>query len=277
MRGSWSFAAVLIAGSSVAGAAPIIGGDPDAASSYPSVGVLTAASRLRCTATLIAPDVVLTAGHCLEQPGFGYLGFTMDADLTDGAQDIIKVAITHRHPEFDEGGEELYDLAVRNDIGIAILEQPVEGVPIEPLELAAEVTEGIELSMCGYGRSIWDRIMAGVKRGAVVVVDRMAEYELATVSDGPQPCSGDSGGPLYVETPDARVMTGIVSRAVGPSRMCNTGAIVTRIAPYTAWIAEASQDRDTGGCSSGGAGSIAAALGILGLRRRRVAPRASRR
>jgi MYXO-CTERM domain-containing protein len=277
MHGCWTSAAVLMmAGCAVEPLATrshaIIGGDQSQANAYRATGALTATGRLRCTATLIAPDVVLTAAHCLDDPPFGYLGFTLDADLTDGVGGIVKALIAHRHPDFHEDGDDLRDLSDRNDIGVVILEHPILDVAIEPFDLEAEVTSGSSLALCGYGRTEWTDVTAGVKSDAVVLVDRMAKLELSTVSEDPQPCRGDSGGPLFAETPEGHVLTGLVSRAYGMSNHCDTGSIITRVAPYAAWIAKASQDRDAG-CSAGRGGGLwlvpLALLGLLGLGRRR--------
>src|SRR6185436_14804261 len=103
----------------------IIGGIASDPGEFPATGMLTARNRLECTATLIAPDVALTAAHCLKPPQFGELGFTLDTDEADGAQEIIPLAFVHMHPDFDESVEDYIDLAVRNDIGVVILKYPI--------------------------------------------------------------------------------------------------------------------------------------------------------
>jgi secreted trypsin-like serine protease len=224
----------------------IVDGETAKISDYPVTGVVTSASQMRCTGTLIAPDVVLTAAHCLHPPAFGYLGFTLDADLNDGAEGIVKALVTHKHPDYVPT-RELTDLGARNDIGLVILERPYEiDAAFETIDAAVTPDSVPDLGLCGYGRETWAVVMAGKKRTARVEVERMAELELATPPDGPQPCSGDSGAPLFAELGGSRTIVGVVSRAVGSSVMCNTGAIVTRTGPYAAWIAEASQDRDLG-------------------------------
>ena len=278
MRGSWLLllaicavpAAARAEGRSIASGAgtAIVGGEPTDASEYPATGALTAGMRLRCTATLIAPDVVLTAAHCLEPAVFGYLGFTLDPDLSDGAQGVIKALVVHPHPDFDNDTAAFLDLAERNDIGIMILERPVEDLPPEQIDLAAGVATGTELDLCGYGRNSWGELMAGTKRDARVGIARTEEHEVATTAEGPQPCSGDSGGPLYADTPEGRTIAAVISRAVGASRMCDTGAIATRVAPHAPWIAEASADRDVG-C----AGAVFLPFAWPRLRRLRRRPR----
>jgi secreted trypsin-like serine protease len=244
----------------------VIGGEETDPGAYPATGALVRGRHYRCTATLIAPDVAITAAHCLIDQGFGDFGFTLDADLTDEMRDLIPVVTYHRHPQFEEhgDGDELSGTARRNDIAVLILERPIDDVPVEVLAApgeAAEIASGSEVTLCGYGRDQWSvPETAGLKRDATLWVEHATEWELATEADGPQACKGDSGGPLFVDTPDGRRIAGLVSRAAGETNMCNTGAIYTRVSSYIEWVEQASLDRDTG-CSAGG--SRGGALPVL--------------
>lgn len=260
-------------------ASSIVGGTPSSPTAFPATGMLVAANRLVCTATLIGPDVVLTAAHCLEPPQFGWLSFTLDPDATDGMSNMIDVDYVHQHPNFDPSVDEFIDLAVRNDIGIAILAEPITDVALERLaDAAAPVAGGEDLSVCGYGRVAWNMGAPVMKRDALVVVDRAEGFEFSTTADDPQPCSGDSGAPLFVDGPNGRQIVGVVSRAMGRSDKCDTGAIITRVAPYSGWIAAAAQARAADeGCRASRGGSLAplAAMALLVLlpRARRRRPR----
>jgi uncharacterized protein (TIGR03382 family) len=254
----------------------IIGGIASDPGEFPATGMITARGRLECTATLIAPDVVLTAAHCLKPPTFGELGFTLDTDEADGIADVIPLAFTHMHPDFDESVEDFLDLAVRNDVGVAILKQPITSVPFEEIDKAAfdtPIDNGNELPVCGYGKVDLAGGF-GLKRDAMVTVDRTSPFEFSTMAEGPQPCSGDSGAPLFMPgptSPNGRRIVGLVSRAMGRSVLCDSGAIITRVGQYAGWIGKASRDRDAG-CSAGGGHSLwpLVAVFALILRRRRT-------
>jgi uncharacterized protein (TIGR03382 family) len=252
----------------------IVGGVPTGSDEFKATGMVVARDRLVCTGTLIAPDVVLTAAHCLEPPVFGELGFTLDNDDSDeNRYDIILAAFVHQHPDFDGSVQEFVDLAVRNDIGVMILERPLTGIALETIDRVAYETPlepGMQLPLCGYGRPNWFDARFAVKRDATMTIDRTAAYELSTMPEDPQPCVGDSGAPLFADAADGRRIVGIVSRAMGPSSKCDTGAIVTRVGQYAGWIEKASRDR--GGCNAGGGGSLLplAALAGLLVRRRRT-------
>lgn len=254
----------------------IIGGGVSDPSEFPATGLLVVAEHPVCTATLIRPDVVLTAAHCLSDPIFGGFGFTLDTDATDGIDGIIPAAVAHQHPEFDDGVDDFTDLAIRNDVGVLVLDEPILDVEPEQIEQPADgaaIDAGAELSLCGYGRSVWHVGSYALKRDAQVFVDRSEPHEFSTTAVDPQPCNGDSGGPLFAETANGRRIVGVVSRAVGRSMMCDTGAIITRIGPYNDWIYLASHDHNTGGCTTGRGGGAALPVGLIwlasALRRRR--------
>jgi secreted trypsin-like serine protease len=236
----------------------IIGGDSSDPGEYPATGALVRGRSYRCTATMIAPDVVITAAHCLEGDGWGDFGFTLESDLTAEVTNVVPVLTFHQHPDFHFEGAEYKQLARRNDVAVVILEEPIFGVPVERLDnplRAAELGDGTELTLCGYGRNTWAvPKTAGLKRDAIVYVGVSTNWELQSVEEDPQPCKGDSGGPVFVEASDGgRLVAGLVSRAAGDSQMCDSGAIYTRISAYSDWVWEAARDRDTG-CAVGGGG-----------------------
>src|SRR5882672_3342596 len=109
----------------------IIAGQTSDPGEFPATGMLVVADSMVCTATLIAPDVALTAAHCLTPPAFGAFGFTLDTDASDGNQDVVKASVWHHHPGFDDGVDAFVDLAVRNDIGVLLLDHPILGVTPE--------------------------------------------------------------------------------------------------------------------------------------------------
>jgi uncharacterized protein (TIGR03382 family) len=278
--------APLVAGCAVDAVEPvartsqsIIGGDPSEPSEFMATGMVVTRGRLVCTATLIAPDVGLTAAHCLKTPDFGTLGFTLDNDASDGTADVIPIQFAHMHPDFDGRVDPYIDLSIRNDIGVFILRSPVPDAQYEQIDDVgsdAALDPGNTLPMCGYGWPSYTSNSFGLKRDANVLVDRTDSFEFSTAPANPQPCNGDSGAPLFADSPSGRRIVGVVSRAMGRSEMCDTGAIVTRVAPYAAWIAGASSDREEG-CNAGGSGSLLP-LGALwamfvarGRRRRTIA------
>src|SRR4051812_30630504 len=121
-----------------------------------------------CTGTLIAPDRVLTAGHCLD--GFTPAGYSVligqDGNALVGeGDDKFKGAIAHGgipargfaiHPKFREtfpfAKKKLANAIALDDVGIILLAQPVPGIaPVKLSTGAADEKTGETASIFGYG------------------------------------------------------------------------------------------------------------------------------
>jgi len=132
-----------------------------------------------CTASLVAPDVIITAAHCL---GYGsrttpgsYGQF--EINLEDGSQRTFPIT---RYRSFSRtlGSE---------DICIMELGEPVPADVAVPLNLAeGEPPRGAELSIYGYGCTQRGRSTDWQKR----------RYDFAQGETTRQLCPGDSGGPV---------------------------------------------------------------------------------
>ena len=161
---------LLAAGLAVAVAAvpagAVSGGRKAAIGSAPYIAWLPSG----CTGTLIAPDRVLTAGHCLE--GFSPLGYSViigkdgnslvrpGADRFAGA--IANGGIPARafaiHPKFKESFPFAHrspqNAIALDDVGLILLAQPVSGItPVKVAGAADRAAEkrGETASIFGYG------------------------------------------------------------------------------------------------------------------------------
>lgn len=102
-----------------------------------------------CGATLIAPDVAVTAAHCVVDDGATYAFGSGDA----GGAPVVRVVERHLHPGYrPEGRAEpsrARGSALTNDIAYVILERPIDFV--EPAELAtAAPASGCTVQAIGY-------------------------------------------------------------------------------------------------------------------------------
>ncbi|MEZ4401952.1 MAG: trypsin-like serine protease [Kofleriaceae bacterium] len=217
----------------------VIGASPTAAGMYPAVGALYRDGAVTCTGTLIAPDAVLTAAHCL-RAGQPLPGFTFDTD-TRGAVTVIPAASAVVHPMWNidrpigDGPTQYYDIGVLlltdqiNDVRPMILASAAEG---------AALVDGKLVTMVGYGQTVdGDAASAGVKSDAQAPIVDTSPSELQVSNPGqPQNCYGDSGGPAVADLGAGARLVGVVSRGATAATTCDQGGVDTRVDYYATWV-----------------------------------------
>jgi secreted trypsin-like serine protease len=193
-----------------------------------------------CTGTAIAPDLVLTAGHCIEA-GTTYKVVQFDAARQPQLLDVREVA---RHPQFDLRSV----FAHRATADVALLKMvrplPADIVPAT-LATSAALQIGDTLTVVGYGLAIrGDGRSGGTLRAARLAVTgkpgnlqiRLVDPATGGKRAGLGACTGDSGAPAYAGT----AMIGVVSWSTGPNLTDGCGGLtgVTPLSLYRAWIVE---------------------------------------
>ncbi|MBU1897837.1 trypsin-like serine protease, partial [Myxococcota bacterium] len=273
----------------------IINGEPSVAGAFPTVGALLATVQtyqgprggFSCTGTLIAPDVVLTAGHCIEPPQGVQemtLYFSLSLDVADfGQPDLTLPPRTSRvrraqpHPGW-QGTQSLQPrgLGQPNDLALLFLETPFLDAPTsilsDPLG-AATLRRDASVLIVGYGQRdpeagdmMGPQPPAGVQYQAWSVIKEISAVEMQIGDEFPTPqkCHGDSGGPTFMDFDDGRApsrrLIGVTSRGYEDSADCWIGGVDTRVDYYHAWISEAMvnacRDGTRAGCVEGGAPPI---------------------
>ncbi len=174
---------------------PKYGFDP-----YPEVcTLLDQYGVMRCTGTLIAPNLVLTAGHCttIEEFDITWVDFS-------GALYCVEEAI--RHPKYH------VDIwSVENDAAILVLNEKVEGIlPIsvnfDPL--VAHTRSPVVL--VGYGSGIKKYSPFDLFWYYGTLEGQPSSMKILTTK-GTSVFFGDSGGPVYMFIGGTFKLVGIIS------------------------------------------------------------------
>jgi len=210
---------------------------PDAAIARHVVLVVGASSL--CTGVIIAPDLVLTAAHCVLANGkYRLISFE---SRHPAAKPVARVV---PHPQFALGSD-------APDLALVKLTTPSPNLsPVAFSERRVPPSVGERFLVAGFGVAAQGvRRTAGTLRAATLVVtDRPSSQQLSLVdpkklgeSAGLGVCNGDSGGPVFDERDGALV--GIVSwtgRTDGEP-VCGFVSGVIPLARYRNWILDTAE------------------------------------
>lgn len=197
----------------------ILGGNPVFSGQFPTVVAVVVGGGGLCTGTLVAPDIVITAAHCVS-PTVSGLGsqeavtantqVVFDGtDIFKGGGTVVGARETIAHPAFTRPGQP--------DIGIIRLDQKMdrEFTPINLDPSAAPV--GISVTIVGYGINDSGQSGTGfflegntsVGCAQYGVDDKL--FLCFNQEAGNGKCNGDSGGPSFGAVGGTNALVGITS------------------------------------------------------------------
>lgn len=231
----------VAAGSESSPLAEVVGGAQVAAGGWLDAAGIIEGNGVVCTGVLVAPNLVLTAGHCSGNIDAVILGTN---DYTTGGE-TIRVTREIAYPQWWQS----YDAA------ILVLERDST---IQPRMIAdgcirdTYTKDGAAVAIVGYGAidergreytselreaftTVTDADCSAIERGCVSGIS--PNGEIGAGGMGIDSCYGDSGGPLYLLTPSGDFLVGLTSRAWDDVNIdCAEGGIYVRPDALISWI-----------------------------------------
>ena len=205
---------------------PIVGGQTS--SGWDSVVMLGLNDSI-CTATVVSPDVILTAAHCLEGQwgsldiywcndcyGQGYWAHRSSNDY-------------HQHPHYNPAN-------MAGDLGVVLLDSNSPSEPVSINRDAAGNTwlgNSHPLTSVGFGVTAGHLSNSGTKREVTVPATSWDGTFLYYEDPSHGICFGDSGGPAMTSHDGGWKVAGVHSWVSGN---CNDIGASIRVDTYQSWI-----------------------------------------
>ena len=199
---------------------------------FPSVGKVGDASDYGCSGTLIAPQFVLTAGHCAE-------GVSDTAGRFMIGNQEYRTTKVYLHPNYNIG--QLGNDAA-NDIAIFKLDRPVTNVTPSPI-YRSNPAVGQLLTLVGFGyggtgTSGSDGVY-GIKRMGTTPIDSVSSKLISWNFDNNSESNtapGDSGGAAFITAGGINFLAGVTSGGSQDNAGIGDNSFDTRVDAYAAWI-----------------------------------------
>ncbi len=237
--------------------AAVIGGSPAASGTFPQLAFIsdtTEEEGFRCTGTVVASNLILTAAHCAEnletdiidEPG-GYTVITGNVDRNAVARQVSGVSRVVVYPGFAPS-------VLYGDAALLVLSTPTTApvIPLWTASNAGTLEAGRAADIVGWGQEYYEQepLPETLKWAGTAIQSpewcahhALNFYEAGELCAIDPPsyatgaCHGDSGGPLLASSPESLVEVGITSHIYGEC-FTTEPTVFTRTDILVSWVHE---------------------------------------
>jgi V8-like Glu-specific endopeptidase len=215
----------------------IVGGHET--SGYLPVGAILINGEVQCTGTLVGPQTVLTAAHCLYTHEGQYNQMEFVVGTSAFKPDARYKVSDGDYPVGDPPGFQYRDQDLTDDVAVLHLTMtptgkrfgPYAGIPT----LASYRTQGRALTFVGYGYDViaGEFTGLGIKRQVDLPLTTIDNRQFLYRATAKNTCHGDSGGPAFITDGQNLFVAGITSSGDGG---CEEYGISMRVDAYSPWV-----------------------------------------